>query len=327
MTLVKEVFNYVRSKVLLLCFLLLYALQSCSSVKNDLTIHSAQHTLALKIIVLVLIVLLLTTIVFVLTKKRQALKLKELVETKTKQLQDANANLEHINNSKNEILGIVAHDLRNPIGNINGFCQFIIEEDKEHDKLDEVTRKSLHIISDLSQYMLRLTNNLLDVSTIEAGVLKLNCISTDYIAFMLCEIEQNKAEAKKAEVELLFTSNVQQVYLKFDALKIQQVCSNLISNALKFSKAGDKISVLVEAKNDKVITTVKDAGPGIPEDKLDSIFRKFTQLDSSCPQHSKGAGLGLSIVKGIVEAHKGRVWVQSKLGEGAEFIYELPIRK
>jgi signal transduction histidine kinase len=284
------------------------------------------QVLALKIIIVVLVFLLLITVMLVLTKKAQTKKLKELVELKTKELSAANEDLKKINQSKNEILGIVAHDLRNPIGNISGFSEYLIDEDNNKKVFDAETREYLDIISDLSIYMLRLVNNLLDISVIESGVLNLDMKADDYIAFIAEELERNRALVNKKQIKTEFHCKIEQATLKFDKLKIRQVFGNLFSNALKFTPSGGKIIITVEGDDTKIITRIKDSGPGIPKDKFDSIFEKFKQLDSNVETKSKGTGLGLSIVKGIVEGHKGKVYVTSTLNVGSEFVYELPLK-
>lgn len=278
----------------------------------------------LKIIIVVLSLALICLFVFLLIRKVQAKTLKELVAVKTKELSAANANLEIINQNKNEILGIVAHDLRNPIGNISGFSECIIEDHKNNKMLDEQTLESIEIIHDVSTYMLGLVNNLLDISVIESGVLNLNCVEADYAAFIAEEVAKNKALADSKRIRITLCMDAVHPMVSFDRLKLQQAFANLLSNAIKFSKAGDEIQVTVECQSTTVITKVKDTGPGIPAEKFDAIFGKFQQLHSGMEVKNKGAGLGLSIVKGIIEAHKGKVYLKSELNVGSEFIYELP---
>lgn len=279
----------------------------------------------LKTTIVVLLLVLIGLFINVHIKRAQAKKLKKLVELRTRELKVVNRDLERINQSKNEILGIVAHDLRNPIGNINGFSKYIIDEDEEHKMLNEESKECIQIINDVSTYMLGLVNNLLDISVIDSGALKLDLQNADYLAFIADELAHNKALADSKQMSIKLISCVDNAFVRFDKIKLQQAFLNLLSNAIKFSKAGDVITVELVCERTKIITKIKDSGPGIPSDKFDAIFGKFEQLHSATGNKNKGAGLGLSIVKGIIEAHNGRIYVQSELNAGAEFIYELPV--
>jgi len=258
-------------------------------------------------------------------RRNQAKKLKILVELRTHELKTANSELEKINHSKNEILSIVAHDLRNPIANINGFSKLIMEDKVE--VLSPNNKKRITYIYDLSNYMIRLVNNLLDISVIESGVLKLDKHALDYVSFIQKEVHKNRpvADQNNIQLESHYPDNI--VIVNFDKIKMQQVINNLISNALKFSKDGGKIDVSVSFTDNVVITSVKDTGSGISKENFNKIFEKFTQLEIYEETKKKGAGLGLSIVKGIIEAHGGRIYVKSILNKGSEFIYELPLKR
>lgn len=285
----------------------------------------SQLVKSLIVIIGILMLLLLITFVYLYFRRVQNVRLVKLVDEKTSELQGINDRLKRIITSKNEIIGVVAHDLRNPIGNIHGFCDFVIEEDNEKGILDVEMRSCLDTIQEVSSYMLNLVNSLLDISVIESGIVKLNLVRQDYIAFLKSEIRQTKALAVKRELDLILVERVDSVELNFDKLKMHQVHTNIIGNAMKYSKPGDTIRVVVCVQDNKVITRIEDQGPGIPADKCDAIFGKFVQLENNSNVTTKGAGLGLSIVKGIIEAHKGKIYVESEVGVGTSFIYELPI--
>lgn len=275
--------------------------------------------------IVVLIILLIVLFGFNHYRKIRARKLVKLVDLRTQELTKANNQLEKTNQSKNEILGVVAHDLRNPIGNITGFSELILEEDDNAHILNHRSRKSLEYIHDLSTYMLRLVNNLLDMSVIESGILKLDCNTSDYVAFIREETEVNRALAEQKKLALKFDCEAKSIKVIFDNYKIRQAFNNLISNAIKFSKEGDTIYITIKESENSVRTSIKDSGPGIPENRLNEIFVKYSQIGTDKSIKSKGTGLGLSIAKGIIEAHQGSIRVKSVLGEGSEFIYELPI--
>ena len=256
-------------------------------------------------------------------RRNQAKKLKILVELRTQELKTSNKELEKINQSKNDILSIVAHDLRNPIGNINGFSKLLLED--KFKELSPNNKKRITYIFDLSNYMIGLVNNLLDISVIESGVLKLDCQVVDYVSFIQKEVHKNIPIATHSNINIKSHYPNEEIKVSFDKLKMQQVINNLISNALKFSSEGSIIEVQISRTNNKVITSVKDEGQGISKEDFKKIFEKYTQLETKNEAKKKGAGLGLSIVKGIIEAHGGRIYVKSILNKGSEFIYELPL--
>jgi signal transduction histidine kinase len=279
----------------------------------------------LLIVVIVMAGVLLLSFIYLWFKRMQNNRLKRLVEIRTSELKDINENLRKINQSKNEILGVVAHDLRNPIGNINGFCTVILDQDNKKNLLNKEFRSYLNIIDDLSKYMMSLLNDLLDISVIELGHVKLNLSSRDYVSFIEQEVLHNKAVAERRQLKIEFNSIVPSIELSFDKIKMQQVFINILTNAMKHSKPNDRIFVDLILENNYIVTKIKDTGTGIPESKLQTIFKKFVRLDDESNAKNKGAGLGLSIAKGIIDAHKGSIYVESKVNMGTTFSYKLPL--
>jgi len=269
------------------------------------------------------IILLFIIIFYIIQRRNQDKRLKKLVILRTTELDTANKELERINQSKNEILSIVAHDLRNPIATINGFAQKILEN--KNNALSPKDKTYTTMILESSEYMFRLVSNLLDMSVIESVGLTLNRNSLDYIAFIKNEVIKNRTIADQNNITIELNCSLNEIYTSFDMVKMQQVVNNLISNALKFSIPGDCIRISVTTKENTIITSVKDSGPGIAAENIDTIFKKFTQLRTPVNIQKKGTGLGLSIVKGIIETHGGRIYVQSELNKGSDFIFELPL--
>jgi len=302
-----------------------YNISKRSIPKNAIIINkpklTAKQVLGIKIGIGT--ILFLVFVYFYIQRKVQAKKLKKLVEKRTYELKTTNKELEKINQSKNEIISIVAHDLRNPIGNINAFSKLMLE--REAQNLSQKNLDKITYINDISSYMLRLADNLLDISVIESGVLKLDLNTLDYVSFIKAEVQKNRATASHKNISIEINCPNTEIILNFDEIKIQQVINNLISNALKYSDSGDIINISVMLKDNIVLTSVKDMGPGISKKDFEDIFRKFAQLKTNKVSTEKGTGLGLSIVKGIIEAHGGKIYVKSDLNNGAEFIYELPV--
>jgi signal transduction histidine kinase len=127
-------------------------------------------------------------------------------------------------------------------------------------------------------------------------------------------------------IELIFDTDVEEKRMAVDVDKIERVILNLLSNAIKFTNGGGQILVNLWDKGESVLIAVKDTGVGIPKDKLDIIFDRFGQVDKTLSRNREGSGIGLSLVKSIVEMHEGDIMVQSKVDEGSEFIIELPVR-
>ena len=127
-------------------------------------------------------------------------------------------------------------------------------------------------------------------------------------------------------ISLIFDTEEEEIFTAIDYDKIERVVLNLLSNAIKFTNPGGLITVDIKLKENNVLIIVKDTGVGIPEEKQDHIFERFTQIDNSLTRNADGSGIGLSIVKSIVELHNGKVYVDSKVNEGSTFTVELPVR-
>ncbi|MFP6747364.1 MAG: HAMP domain-containing sensor histidine kinase [Alphaproteobacteria bacterium] len=227
--------------------------------------------------------------------------------------------LKELNALKNEHLGIAAHDLRNPISAIRNMSQMLVEME-----LDETTKLDfLHSIYRVSNQMLALVNNLLDVAVIESGKLKLNMRDGNLSALAAerAAVIRPIAAEKGLRVE---TALVEVPDSPFDAAWLGQAIDNLLSNAVKFSEPGTSLVISCRLAGANIEISVTDQGPGIPEDELGSLFGKFEKLSVQPTAGERGAGLGLSIVKAVVEAHGGGVEAQSTVGQGAVFSISLP---
>jgi len=250
--------------------------------------------------------------------------LEKKVLERTQQLENANKNLTKLNIEKNKYIGIVAHDLRNPIGNAMSFSDILISDYDEFSKADQI--KYLQIINSRCSFALNMIENFLDTSKIESGILDLNFQEHDYCQFIESCFSQNILFAKMKAQEISFECDLQQKKLSFDKDKMEQVVSNLLSNAIKYSEPNKKIWVNVSQKGNQIITKVKDEGQGIPKEELDSVFTAFKTTSVKATNNEKSTGLGLAIVKKIVEAHHGNITVSSTPQIGSEFIFTLPLK-
>ena len=241
------------------------------------------------------------------------------IEELLKEYEAQNQLLKALNEQKNEFLGMAAHDIRNPIGVIQGFSE-LLEEQAEGD-----LKEYASMISRESSKMLQLLNDLLDISKIEAGKLELKTTKTNYIALIKQNIKINNFIARKKNIKIDSDFETTNLILDIDEGKIEQVLNNLLSNATKYSYPNSKIIVKVNRENDQVVTQVIDQGQGIPEKELGGIFNPFKKTSVHPTGSESSHGLGLAIVKKIIEGHKGSIGVTSKIGEGSVFYFKLPI--
>ncbi|MBS4060208.1 MAG: PAS domain-containing sensor histidine kinase [Bacteroidetes bacterium] len=241
----------------------------------------------------------------------------------TRELQKKNIQLGQLDQLKNQFLGMAAHDLRNPIGNIMMSSEYILDMDGKN--LSDAARELLSIINTSSQFMLGLIDNLLDVVKIESGKFDLHFEETDLGIFLASVVRFNAILAKNKEIQI--TLNVPTVLppILIDRDKITQVLTNLLTNAVKFSSQGTEIIVSAIQTDKEVYISVQDHGQGIPENEISMLFKPFSNVSVRSTGGEKSTGLGLSIAKSIVTHHNGRIWVESKQGQGSIFTFTLPL--
>jgi signal transduction histidine kinase len=240
-----------------------------------------------------------------------------------RELTKKNIELDRLNSLKNKFLGMAAHDLRNPLGIVLNYSDFILEEAEE--TLSDEHKMFLNIIHNHSNYMLNLINDLLDVSVIESGKLVLRKETTELISFIKGITKINQTLANNKKIKIVFNSDVESLEIDIDKDKINQVLDNLLTNAIKFSNENTIVEVNCSVKEDKAIVSVKDQGIGISKEDQAELFKLFSSAGKKGTKGEKSTGLGLVIVKQIIEGHKGRIWVESKTNSGSSFIFELPL--
>jgi signal transduction histidine kinase len=234
-----------------------------------------------------------------------------------------NEELERLNQEKNHLLGMAAHDLRNPLGNILILSDFVLDGSKE--KLTDDQQSFLAMIKQASMYMMGLINNILDVSKIESGKLELKPKLADIRNIIESNLNLNVHLASKKNIELERDLPTDDVIAMVDGSYIDQVLNNLISNAVKFSESDTKIIVRLEKSGNDCLISVIDQGPGIPEHELGRLFKFFSRTSVQTTQGEYSTGLGLAISRKIVEAHGGSISVESTRGVGSVFSFRLPI--
>src|SRR5581483_3909612 len=224
--------------------------------------------------------------------------------------------------AREEVLAIVSHDLRNPLNSIMLAASLL----ESTDHLSNEDREQVEVLQISAKRMKRLIEDLLDVTRLEGGKqLPIEPTPLEIRPLMdeTYELFKPLASSNSISLRCQVADDAQRVYA--DHHRISQVFSNLIGNALKFTPAGGMITVRAEPYDDDMILfTVSDTGPGIPKEHLGDIFNPYWQAKRA---ERLGAGLGLAITKGVVESHGGRIWVESKPGEGTKFFFTLPTAK
>jgi signal transduction histidine kinase len=232
------------------------------------------------------------------------------------------AELRAMNEEKNHFIGMAAHDLRNPLAGIRLFSEVLLRQAPE--VLDAKQLKMIEQIKSISQKMTMIVNDFLDVSKIEAGQLSLNLQDTDLNDLVTNVLELQQPVAARKEIRLEFSA-AERIRIGVDAGKIEQVVTNLITNAVKFSPHGSTVTVNLLRRDGFAELSVADEGPGIAADEIPTLFRPFQRGSAKVTGQEPSVGLGLVICKKIVEGHGGHMRIESEIGKGATFYVELPI--
>jgi PAS domain S-box-containing protein len=223
---------------------------------------------------------------------------------------------------KDEFLAILAHELRGPLAPLRNMLEVI----KQAEADAGVLRQARDTMDRQLGQLVRLVDDLLDVSRITHDRLELRTARVELVSILYQAVEVCRPLAERANQEFQVKLPEQQIYLHADAVRLTQVFSNLLNNACKYTEPGGKIWLTGERQGSDVAVSVKDSGIGIPADKLSSIFEMFTQVDRSLERSQGGLGIGLTLVKRLVEMHGGTVEAASDgEGKGSEFVVRLPI--
>ncbi|AKB35288.1 sensory transduction histidine kinase [Methanosarcina siciliae C2J] len=225
--------------------------------------------------------------------------------------------------TKSEFLTNMSHELRTPLNSIIGFSDILLE--KVFGELNGKQLKYVNNISVSGKHLLELINDILDLSKVEAGKMELN-YSEFSIGSVFDEVKSTispLAQVKNLEMEFKIGPDFGDI--KADRSRLIQILYNLVSNAVKFTLEGGKVSVYCNKNGNRAIFSVTDTGIGISSEDQKYLFEPFNQIDSGMNRQYEGTGLGLALVKQFVDMHKGRVWFKSVQGKGSSFIFELPV--
>ncbi|MDX1920228.1 MAG: HAMP domain-containing sensor histidine kinase [Candidatus Caenarcaniphilales bacterium] len=222
---------------------------------------------------------------------------------------------------KNKLMSMVSHELRTPLSSLLGFTELLLNGDFEPEQIKEF----LSTIYTESVRMKDLLDEFLDMQRLESGRVELKTEPLDFNEVLKYIVNTFKGYASGVNILVQAPPNIPP--MNGDKSKIEQIMKNFVSNAIKYSPNGGDVKIYATYNADEITVCVEDQGLGIPEDSLPRLFQEFYRVERETHINIKGTGLGLSITKQLIEAHGGRIWVESKLGVGSRFYFSIPIYK
>ena len=253
---------------------------------------------------------------------RTQLDLEKKVEERTRDLTRVLNEVKNISNRKTDFVSSVSHELRTPLTSIKGYASILLTgklgdlPPEIKDRLDKINRHSDELV--------HLVNDLLDIARIESGrvVMKREPLDLKNVVDKVADLLSVQLKEKQIHLSSSIAEDANTIFA--DRSQIERVFINLIGNAIKFTPQKGKITVHAHKAQNAVQVDISDTGCGIPEEALEKIFEEFYRVDNPINQEAKGTGLGLTLVKNIIEAHDGKIWVKSKLNAGSTFSFTIP---
>ena len=251
-------------------------------------------------------------------------KADEVIQKLNKALELKVVDLEAVTRLKTEFLSVTSHELRTPLTPMKAQLQML--EDGYMGEMNEKQGNSIEIIQRNLTRLDTLINDILDISRLEAGRIKmsLDSISLNDAVKEAIKMQEPFAEEKAIKVSTKLTELPNIIG---DAERLRQVIGNLLNNAIKFSDISADVVVKTERVGENVLFSVTDYSIGISKDDIDKLFKPFSQIDPSFRREHGGTGLGLAIAKGLIQAHNGKIWVESELGKGSTFFFSVPVKQ
>ncbi|MCY6371297.1 PAS domain-containing sensor histidine kinase [Clostridium ganghwense] len=259
-----------------------------------------------------------------ITERNKMIEMRKKAEVNQKLLKEA-VEYEKL---RTEFFANISHEFRTPLNVVLGSIQLMdmylnnisyLGFYEKFSKLNKSMKQNCY-------RLIRLVNNLIDVTKIDSGFLELNLTNCDIVKIVKDITLSVSDFAKLKSLNLQFDSDIHKKTIACDPDKIERILLNLLSNAIKFTKEGDKISVDIQNAKDTVIITVQDSGIGIKEEDKKVIFERFRQVNKSLTRENEGSGIGLSLVKSLIEMHEGDIDVESEYEKGSKFIIKLPVK-
>lgn len=238
------------------------------------------------------------------------------------QLRKVTEDLKQANASKDKFFSIIAHDLRTPLIGLIGYAE-ILAEDIDELEISEVKEYSRNIV-EISRQTIKLLSNLLEWSRLQTGKIQFNPSDVKIYSVVENIFQLLKSNAQHKEIQLINSTNMNHIAYA-DENMIYSVLNNLTSNAIKFTRTGGKVEIHSAQKDDEVVIQIKDNGVGIEEENLKNLFELDKSFTTPGTENEKGSGLGIILCRDFIKKHGGRIWVESKVGEGTTFYFTLPI--
>jgi signal transduction histidine kinase len=247
------------------------------------------------------------------------------VEARTADLNRSNADLARALRAKDEFLASMSHELRTPLAGILGLAESL--QQNIYGDLQEKQIKVVELIQESGRHLLELINDILDLSKLNSGMLEVSLEDCSLEAICRSSLHLTNGMSQKRNQRVAFSFPNETILVHADARRLKQVLVNLLSNAIKFTAPGGKLGLDVELDERApwVKVTVWDKGIGIKPEDMHKLFVPFSQIDARLSREYAGTGLGLSMVKEIVDLMKGSIQVESVFGEGSRFMISLPV--
>ncbi|MBD2182419.1 GAF domain-containing protein [Planktothrix sp. FACHB-1355] len=257
--------------------------------------------------------------------QQQKQTLEQRVIERTQELHDAMLAAQSASRTKGEFLATMSHELRTPLTCVIGLSATLLRW--SFGQLSQKQRDYLQTIHDNGEHLLELINDILELSQMEAGktVLNISDISLSLVAQYSLQIVREKALQRGVELAINLRISPSQDRFLADGKRVKQILFNLLTNGIKFTPSGGRVTLRVWLEGTQAVFQVEDTGIGISQEQLPLIFQKFQQLDTSYHRQYEGTGLGLALTKQLVELHRGRIEVDSRVGEGSIFTVWLPL--
>ncbi|TSD02815.1 MAG: hypothetical protein Athens071416_454 [Parcubacteria group bacterium Athens0714_16] len=280
-----------------------------------------------KIIEIILLSIMIILGILLIKSVLKEISTRERIEKLAKDLEDANVKLKELDRQKSEFLSIASHQFRSPLSAIKGYTSLILEG--SYGKIDEKIKQPIKNVFDSTNNLALIVDDFLNVSRIEQGRMEYKFENAKVNEIIESVINEMKPSIDESGLEFSFNYDKNEKFdANIDTSKFRQVIINLIDNALKYTKKGWLKIELNKNKEGKILFKLSDSGVGIPKQELPNLFTLFKRAGNANKVNVKGTGLGLYIVKKIMEAHNGRVWAESDgEGKGAEFYVELDSKK
>ena len=250
------------------------------------------------------------------------------LDERVEKLERANLELKNLDEMKSEFVTIASHELRTPLTVIKSQIQLVLEG--KAGRINKTHTKSFSLMEENVNRLVETVKNLLDLSRIQSGKIEMRLDEFEVINLIEFILALFKIEVDKKSIGLKSEVSKESVRVHADRQKVERILMNLVGNTIKFTPEAGEISLsakVLEGKGNAVVFSVRDSGIGIPESQLGKIFQKFHRVEGSLRGPAEGIGLGLAIAKGLVEAHHGKIWVESEIGKGSVFSFTLPILK